>query len=101
MFSDRRAPQLPDVPTARELRLAVVDLSSWIGLLAPAGTSEAIVVRVNAELNRILRSPDAAAWAERHGLEVVGGTPSAFAATMADDYQRGGDMIRRLKLRAE
>ena len=101
VFSDRRAPQLPDVPTARELRLAVVDLSSWIGLLAPAGTSEAIVVRVNAELNRILRSPDAAAWAERHGLEVVGGTPSAFAATMADDYQRGGDMIRRLKLRAE
>ena len=101
VFSDRRAPQLPDVPTARELRLAVVDLSSWIGLLAPAGTSEAIVVRVNAQLNRILRSPDAAAWAERHGLEVVGGTPSAFAATMAADYQRGGDMIRRLKLRAE
>jgi tripartite-type tricarboxylate transporter receptor subunit TctC len=98
VFSDRRAPQLPDVPTARELGLAVVDLSSWIGLLAPAGTPEAIVVRLNAELNRILRSPDAIAWADRHGLEVIGGTPSAFAATIAADFQRGGDMIRRLKL---
>jgi len=101
VFSDRRAPQLPNVPTARELRLAVVDLSSWIGLLAPAGTSDAIVVRINAELNRILRSPDAKAWAERHGLEIIGGTPSAFAATMAADHQRGGDMIRRLKLQKE
>jgi len=101
VFSDQRAPQLPNVPKARELRLAVVDLSSWIGLLAPAGTSDAIVVRINAELNRILRSPDAKAWAERHGLEIIGGTPSAFAATMAADHQRGGDMIRRLKLQKE
>jgi tripartite-type tricarboxylate transporter receptor subunit TctC len=101
VFSDTRAPQLQDVPTAREAGLAVVDLSSWIGVLAPAGTPDAIVARLNAELNRILRSPDAASWAARHGLEIIGGTPSAFAATMAADYQRGGDMIRRLNLQKE
>jgi tripartite-type tricarboxylate transporter receptor subunit TctC len=70
-------------------------------LLAPAGTPEAIVVRVNAELNKILRSPDAAAWAERQGMEIIGGTPASFAATMAADYQRAGEMIRRLPLRID
>jgi tripartite-type tricarboxylate transporter receptor subunit TctC len=101
VFSERRALQFPNVPTARELGLAVDNLDSWIGLLAPAGTPEAIVVRVNAELNKILRLPDAAAWAERQGMEIVGGTPASFAATMAADYQRAGEMIRRLRLQKD
>jgi tripartite-type tricarboxylate transporter receptor subunit TctC len=101
VFSERRAPQFPNVPTARELGLAIADLSAWIGLLAPAGTPNAIVVRVNAELNRILRSPDAAGWAERQGMEIIGGTSASFAATMVADYQRGGEMIRHLRLEKE
>ncbi len=101
VFNDRRSPQLPEVPTAKEQGFTAVNLSAWIGLLAPAGTPDAIVVRVNAEVTKILDSPEAIAWAERHGLEIIGGPPGAFAATMVADYQRWGDIIQRLKLRPE
>jgi tripartite-type tricarboxylate transporter receptor subunit TctC len=101
VFNDRRSPQLPEVPTAREQGFAAVDLSAWIGLLAPAGTPDTIVTRINTEVTKILSSPEAIAWADRHGLEIIGGSPTAFAATMAADYQRWGEMIRRLKLRPE
>ena len=98
VFNDRRSPQLPDVPTAAEQGFSTVDLSAWIGLFAPAGTPDAIVARVNADVNRILLSPEALAWADRHGMEIIGGTPAAFTATIATDYQRWGDAIRRLHL---
>jgi tripartite-type tricarboxylate transporter receptor subunit TctC len=101
VFSDRRSPQLPDVPTAKEQGFTAVDLSAWIGLLAPAGTPEDVVARINAEVNKILRSPGALAWADKHGLEIIGGTPASFAATMAADYARWGDIINRLQVRPE
>ncbi len=101
VFSDRRSPQLPDVATANEQGFSDVNLNAWIGLLAPAGTPSAIVTRVNAELNKILRSPEAIGWADRHGLEIIGGSPAAFSATMSADYRRWGDIIRRLRLRPE
>jgi tripartite-type tricarboxylate transporter receptor subunit TctC len=101
VFSTRRSPQLPDVPTAGEQGFAEFSLSAWIGLLAPAGTPQAVVASVNAELNAILRSKVAIAWADLHGLEIIGGSPTAFGVTMATDYQRWGDIIRRLQLRPE
>jgi tripartite-type tricarboxylate transporter receptor subunit TctC len=101
VFGDRRSPQLPDLPTAREQGLAGIDLSAWIGLLAPAGTKDAVINRLNTELVRILRSPEASAWADRHGMEIIGGSPAEFSATMALDYQRWGEVIRRLRIRPE
>ena len=101
IFSARRAPQLPDVPTAAEQSLPGVDLSAWIGLFAPARTPAGIVERLNAELMRILRSPEALAWADTQGLEIVGGTPDAFAATLAGDHARWGAVIRRLGVRLD
>ena len=70
-------------------------------MLAPANTPEPVVARLSVELNKILRSPEAQAWADRHGLEIIGGSPSDFAATMSSDYQRWGEIIRRLQLRPE
>lgn len=101
VFSDRRSSRLPSVPTAREQGFTQADLSAWIGLFAPDGTPEAVVRRVNEEVAGILRSPEALAWAERQGMEIVGGSPASFAATAAADYQRWGEVIRRLKLRPE
>jgi tripartite-type tricarboxylate transporter receptor subunit TctC len=98
VLSDRRSALLPDVPTAAEQGLGAIDLSAWIGLMAPAGTPEPVIARLNAELARILRSPETARWAERQGLEIVAGTPADFAKTIAADDARWGEAIRRLKL---
>ncbi|HQR10703.1 MAG TPA: tripartite tricarboxylate transporter substrate binding protein [Casimicrobiaceae bacterium] len=101
VFGNRRSPQLPDVPTAAEQGFTESDLSAWIGLLAPAGTPPGVVARMNAELNAILRSGEAVAWANMHGLEIIGGSPTAFGATMAADYLRWGNIVRRLQLRPD
>jgi tripartite-type tricarboxylate transporter receptor subunit TctC len=101
LFGDRRSPLLPDVPTTAESGLERLDLSAWIGLMAPAGTPEAVVTRINAEIARVLRSPEALAWADAQGLETIGGSPASFAATVAGDYLRWGEIIRPMRLKAE
>jgi tripartite-type tricarboxylate transporter receptor subunit TctC len=98
VFADRRSPLLPDVPTATEQGLGRHDLSAWIGIFAPKGTPEPIVTRANADLVRILAMPEIVAWAARQGLEIVGGSPASFAANVADDYRRWGELIRTLEL---
>lgn len=101
IFSERRAPQLREVPTAAEQRFEKVDLSAWIGVFAPRGTPADRVERLNAELAAALAGPDASAWAAIQGLELIGGTPADFGATLAADFRRWGDIVRRLRLRAE
>jgi tripartite-type tricarboxylate transporter receptor subunit TctC len=101
LFGDRRSALLPDVPIAAEQGLARVDLSAWIGLLAPAGTPDPVIARVNAEVVKILQTPAAAEWANRQGLEIIGDSSAAFAATLVADYRRWGEVIRRLRLRPQ
>jgi tripartite-type tricarboxylate transporter receptor subunit TctC len=99
VFGHRRSPLLPNVPIASEQGLGRIDISAWIGLLAPAGTPEAIVARINAAAVRILHAPEAIDWANRQGLEIIGGSPVDFSGTLAADYRRWGELIRRLELR--
>jgi tripartite-type tricarboxylate transporter receptor subunit TctC len=57
MMNEERLPQLPDIPTARESGYDVV-ADFWTGLVAPAGTSPAIVAKLNAEINKVLATPE-------------------------------------------
>ncbi|HOL65215.1 MAG TPA: tripartite tricarboxylate transporter substrate-binding protein, partial [Accumulibacter sp.] len=88
LFAAKRTPLLPDVPTAAEAGFGDVDLSAWIGLVAPAGTPSPIVERVNRELERVLREPASLAWADRQGLEIIGGSSASFAGTIDADRRR-------------
>jgi tripartite-type tricarboxylate transporter receptor subunit TctC len=70
-------------------------------VVAPAGTPDGIVARVNREIEAILQSEGARAWARGQGLEVTGGSPQDFARTLVADHQRWGAIIRRMDLRKE
>ena len=94
VFSAERSPLLPDVPTGQELGLSGLDLTAWIGLMAPAGTPDDVVRRLNREIDAILARSETAAWAQRHGLEIARGSAESFARTVAADYARWGDAIR-------
>ena len=96
LFARKRSPLMPDVPTAAETGFGDVDLSAWIGLVAPAGTPEEIVGKLNREIERILREPAALAWADAQGLEAIGGASASFASTIASDRQRWTDVVKRL-----
>ncbi|MEP7207325.1 MAG: tripartite tricarboxylate transporter substrate binding protein [Casimicrobiaceae bacterium] len=98
VLSAERSPLLPEVPTSRQSGLTLPDTAAWIGLVAPAGTPREIVDRLNAEVVRVLQTPEALAWAQGHGLEIVGGSPAAFGRTLAADYLRWGNLLRDLGL---
>lgn len=101
VMADQRSPLLPDVPTMVEAGLPRLDVQTWIGLLAPAGTPPWIVERLNSALNRILRSPDTRAWLERQGLEPIGGTPQAFDSEIRADLDKWGNVVHRLGIRPQ
>lgn len=74
----RRLPGLPDVPTMSESGIDDFDVSSWNGLAAPVGTPQAIITRLNHEVNRILSQPDVQQQLQLLGGIAVGGSPAQF-----------------------
>lgn len=78
--SDKRLPQLPDVPTMAEAGFPGFEVSSWQGLLAPAGTPPAIVTKLQRELARILSLPEVRERLVAVAAEPVGSSPAEFRA---------------------
>lgn len=77
-----RNPSLPDVPTLSETgieELSDFQAASWFGLLAPAGTDEAIVEKINAATNEVIEGEQFQTYASNNGATVVGGTSEEFA----------------------
>ncbi|WP_395322633.1 Bug family tripartite tricarboxylate transporter substrate binding protein [Variovorax sp. UC74_104] len=97
----RRSPLVPDVPTLDELGLKGFDADAVFGLYAPAGTPQAVIRRVNAEVNRALESP-----AVRSRIEILGNvpeplTPVAFGEKGVADFKRFGTVIKERGIRAD
>jgi tripartite-type tricarboxylate transporter receptor subunit TctC len=76
----RRSTSLPDVPTIAEAGLPGYEMSAWIGLIAPAGTPDAIVQKLQAEMVRIVKAPDVVEALRPQGLELVGTSSEEFSA---------------------
>jgi tripartite-type tricarboxylate transporter receptor subunit TctC len=91
--SPKRSPAFPDVPAIAET-VPGYEVINWFGILAPAGTPKAVVDRVNAELNKALRSPDLVKLLNARTAEAVGGTPEAFARVIRADYAKWGKVVK-------
>lgn len=92
--SDKRFPTLPNVPTLAEVGLPPADLSSWFGLLAPAGTPAPVIATFNREVNKALAKPEIRERLLKLGLVPVGGTPGHFETRMRQDSGKWGAIIR-------
>jgi tripartite-type tricarboxylate transporter receptor subunit TctC len=98
----RRAAQLPDVPTMDELGLKGFEVSSWQGILAPAGTPQSVVERLYAETVKALKMPDVIErLATQGGNELIGSTPAQFAALIKAEIVKYGKAIREAGIRIE
>ncbi|MDH1252765.1 tripartite tricarboxylate transporter substrate binding protein [Comamonas thiooxydans] len=89
-----RSSQLPDTPTLAELGYKDFEASSWYGVLAPAGTPEAIVQQLNKAINLALKQPDVAEKLRSEGGDVLGGTPQAFAQLLRTEVPRWGRIVK-------
>ncbi|OWT68959.1 MULTISPECIES: tripartite tricarboxylate transporter substrate binding protein [unclassified Achromobacter] len=92
---------LPGVPTIASQGLPGYETSSWYGILAPAGTPEAIVTKLNTALNQALQDPNIRASLAADGAEPAGGTPAQFAEHIKREKDRLGAAIRQSGLQME
>jgi len=90
-----RSSAMPDVPTVGET-VKGFEISSWLGLFAPAGTPPAVIQKLNAEVVRTLNSPDTRTSLEAQGLNIVVNSPEQFAAQVKLDYERWGKLIKSI-----
>jgi tripartite-type tricarboxylate transporter receptor subunit TctC len=101
VIAPQRLPALPDVPTVAEAGLPGFEVTTWYGILAPAGTPRPIIARLNAELVKAMHSPEMKERLAGIGTEPVTNTPEEFAAYIHAEIAKWGDVIRKANLRAD
>lgn len=90
----KRSSALPDVPTLAESGMPGFDLGTWFGVLAPAGTPQAILDRLNTEMVAVIQSPDFRGKMAAIGAEPIGDTRAQMARQIADDTGRFAKLVR-------
>ena len=99
--SERRNALLPDVPTMMESGVPDYVVLTYIGVVAPAGTPEGIIGKLNAAINESLSSPEVAAAFAKLGAEVQPGAPQAFGAFLAAETQKWSTVARTASIKVE
>jgi len=89
----KRSSAFPDVPTIAET-VPGYEVVNWFGIVAPAATPKAIVVRLNQALNSALKSPELGRSLAAQTAEIVGGTPDAFASLIKIDYAKWAKVVK-------
>lgn len=95
VVAPQRAASLPMVPTIAEAGLPAMEGSPWFGLVVAAKTPRPIVDWLNREATRAFTAPDVRDRFEKQGFLLPLGSPEAFAAHIAAEHKRWGDVIRR------
>jgi tripartite-type tricarboxylate transporter receptor subunit TctC len=102
--SDRRAAQIPDIPTFAEMGLPALTYSKWFGLFAPKGTPKDIIGKLNAAAMEALTDLAVRSRLVELGYEVFPRerqTPEALAALQKADAEKWWPVIKELGLKAE
>jgi tripartite-type tricarboxylate transporter receptor subunit TctC len=92
---DRRSPAFPDMPTVAEAGVAGYSAPTWSGVIGPSGIPRPIVDKINAAINRAIKTEAFIARFGSIGDEPAGGTPEEFVATIARDSKKWGEVVRR------
>jgi tripartite-type tricarboxylate transporter receptor subunit TctC len=101
VFANRRSKDLPDVPTFEELGIKDSAAVTWWGMAAPAGTPQAIIVRLNTEINRVLQLPDTKEKLRMAGAEAIGGTVEEFSALIKSDVPKWTAVIKGANVKGD
>ncbi|HEX4408596.1 MAG TPA: tripartite tricarboxylate transporter substrate binding protein [Xanthobacteraceae bacterium] len=95
-----RSPALPDIPTVSET-VPGYDVSSWTGMVAPAGTPPEIVARLNKEINAALADPEIVAKLNNLGSTPMPMTPAAFGKFIVDETAKWAKVVKSAGIQSE
>ncbi len=98
--SDKRLSMLSDVPTLTEAGFPGVEMEVWHGLVAPAGTPDAIVRRLNAEFVKAMKDPAIVKLMTSRAAAPAPGSPEDFGKLIAGDLEKLGRVVREAKISA-
>jgi tripartite-type tricarboxylate transporter receptor subunit TctC len=93
--TSKRFPLLPDLPAIAEAGYPGFEALAWNGILVAAGTPRPIVVRLNAEINDILKDPAVKAALNAQGFELIGGAPEDFARLISSESSKWAPVIAK------
>jgi len=96
-----RVPAVPEVPTMDEAGVKGFRSDTWNALAAPPKTPAAIVAKLNAGINEVLRQPETSEHLRGMNMTPIGGTPDGIKAFIKDETERWGDVIRAAKITAD
>lgn len=96
-----RVGELPQVPTAAQAGLPGFTISNWHGMVAPAGTPEAVLAKLRDAVAQAVRQPEVAGRIDAEGAEAVVSTPAEFGRFLKQESARSGALVKALGLRWE
>ncbi|KQW40648.1 tripartite tricarboxylate transporter substrate binding protein [Rhizobacter sp. Root404] len=97
----KRSAAFPDVPTMQEAGVADFEVDSWYAMFVPAKTPKAIIDKLNAALNTIVREPDIREKLLAQGSEGVGGTPQALGKIVDAELVKWAKLAKDANIRAD
>jgi tripartite-type tricarboxylate transporter receptor subunit TctC len=99
--SAERSPAMPEVPTLAELGVPNAESGSWVALLAPAGTPQALLDRISADVKEVVATPDMSKALIAQGATPRGSTPAELQKTIDADKARYGQVIKTRGIKVE
>jgi tripartite-type tricarboxylate transporter receptor subunit TctC len=99
--SAQRVPSAPELPTVSESGLPGFETGSYQGLLAAAGTPRDMVLKVNAEMTRILNTPEMKEFLAKQGTEVRTGPPEALGTFIVNEKARWAKVVKEAGIKAD
>jgi tripartite-type tricarboxylate transporter receptor subunit TctC len=99
--SAKRSQAAPELPTVAESGVPGFESGSWWGISVPAGTPRPIVAKINADVNRIIASPELRTRLAGEGAEMLGGTPEEFASYVRSEMEKWAKVVKFAKMRVE
>jgi len=94
----KRSAALPDVPTLEEAGLMGFNIGTWFGVLAPAATPKDVVARLNAEMVRIIHSPDFVKRMDEIGAQPIGDKPEEMARQIDQETAKFANLVKTAKV---
>jgi tripartite-type tricarboxylate transporter receptor subunit TctC len=101
VMSAERSPAFPGVPTMKEQGLPKLEVYTWYGSFAPAGTPPPVVARLNGEINAILQQPDIRELLAKQGLNPAGGPPERLGELVKSELARWDRVVKAANIRAD
>ena len=101
VMSAQRASAFPDVPTLAEQGLRELEVETWYGIFAPAGTAPPVLGKINADLNSLLNDAAVRGAIEKQAMAVAGGSPERLGELLRRELARWTRVVNATGIRAE